>query len=313
MDHTEREMFEHSVAAVVADHDGAALDVALDELGWHDALAGDPRAAISTLFPRLGSTCRTSSSLTSVVNHALGLDTRTPVLWPSFGTWAAPGTSQRDDATVRGLLPGAAVTRGDHAVVVATTATSAVVVETADDSLRPVAGIDPSAELIEVEVRVPADTSRFAADWYAAVRLAQLAVGHELIGVSRTMLDSARIHALERVQFSKPIASFQAIRHRLAEALVAVEGAEALLDAAWDDRSHRTAAMAKATAGRASRSVGRHAQQVLAGIGFTTEHPLHRLVRRSYLLDGLFGSAARLTAEGGRAVLVDGVPPLRPL
>lgn len=58
---------------------------------------------------------------------------------------------------------------------------------------------------------------------------ARIAVGWWLVGSARGMLSLARQHALDRVQFSRPIAGFQAIRHRLAETLVAIEGAEATL------------------------------------------------------------------------------------
>ena len=57
------------------------------------------------------------------------------------------------------------------------------------------------------------------------------ALGWWLVGTSRAMLSLARRHALDRVQFGRPVASFQAIRHRLAETLVAIEGAEATLSA----------------------------------------------------------------------------------
>ena len=50
-----------------------ALDAALDELGWHDALADDPRAAVSLLFELQGATGATSSALGRVLAHALGL------------------------------------------------------------------------------------------------------------------------------------------------------------------------------------------------------------------------------------------------
>ena len=113
------------------------------------------------------------------------------------------------------------------------------------------------------------------------------------------MLELARTHALERVQFGRPIATFQAVRHRLAESLVALEAAAALLDAAWEDPSPVTAGMAKAFAGRSARTVARHCQQVLAGIGFTTEHPLHLSVRRTIVLDQLLGAGSVLTAAAG--------------
>src|ERR1700742_4862214 len=67
---------------------------------------------------------------------------------------------------------------------------------------------------------------------HAAIAAGRQALGWWLVGSSRAMLSLARQHALDRVQFGRRIASFQAVRHRLAEALVAIEGAEATLDAA---------------------------------------------------------------------------------
>jgi alkylation response protein AidB-like acyl-CoA dehydrogenase len=117
------------------------------------------------------------------------------------------------------------------------------------------------------------------------------------------MLALARAHALERVQFGRPVARFQAVRHRLAEALVAVAALDAVLDAAADEPSVTTAALAKAVAGRTARIVAAHAQQVLAGIGFTTDHAFHRYVKRTMVLDGLFGSAETVTRELGHGLL----------
>ena len=105
------------------------------------------------------------------------------------------------------------------------------------------------------------------------------------------MLDLACAHALERVQFGRPIARFQAVRHRLADALVAVETLEA--DARprrGTSRIRMTATLAKAIAGRTARTVATHCQQVLAGIGFTTEHPFHRFLKRTMVLEGILGS-----------------------
>ena len=72
--------------------------------------------------------------------------------------------------------------------------------------------------------------------------------------------------------------------------------------------------MAKAIAGRSSRTVARHCQQVLAGIGFTTEHPLHRYVRRVLVLDRLLGDSRSLTVALGEDLLrTRQVPALLPL
>ncbi len=140
-------------------------------------------------------------------------------------------------------------------------------------------------------------------DWAAALALGQLALGHELVGAGRAMLELARVHALERIQFGRPIGTFQAVRHRLAESLVALEAAAALLEAAWDDPSPVTAGMAKSFAGRSARTAARHCQQVLAGIGFTTEHPLHLFIRRTIVLDQLLGAGSLLTRQLGTDML----------
>ena len=146
------------------------------------------------------------------------------------------------------------------------------------------------------------------------MQLAQLALAHELVGVSRRALAMAGEHALERIQFDQPIAKFQAVRHRLAETLVAIETAVAVLDAAWLDPTPVTAAMAKASAGRGARVAAKHCQQVLAGIGFTTEHDLHRYLRRIWMLDQLFGSSALLTKTlGEQLIATRTLPPLLPL
>lgn len=133
----------------------------------------------------------------------------------------------------------------------------------------------------------------------AALAAGRAAIGWWLVGTSRAMLALARQHALDRTQFGKPIASFQAIRHRLAETLVAVEGAEATLCAAGDAPDDLAWLLAKAAAGQAASTAAKHCQQVLGGIGFTAEHALHHHVKRSMILDALLGSSRELTREAG--------------
>jgi len=135
------------------------------------------------------------------------------------------------------------------------------------------------------------------------------AVGWWLVGASRAMLTLARQHALDRTQFGRPIASFQAIRHRLAETLVAIEGAEATLIAAANEPDDLNCALAKAAAGQAALTAARHCQQVLGGIGFTAEHGLQRHVKRALVLDGLLGSSRELTREAGAALRDRGFAP----
>ena len=123
------------------------------------------------------------------------------------------------------------------------------------------------------------------------------------------MLALARQHALDRVQFGRPIAGFQAVRHRLADTLVAIEGAEATLKLPGADNPDLTALLAKAAAGKAALTAAKHCQQVLAGIGFTAEHDLHRHVERVLVLDGLLGSSRELTKKAGAGLRARGSAP----
>lgn len=138
---------------------------------------------------------------------------------------------------------------------------------------------------------------------------ARRAVGWWLVGSARAMLTLARQHALDRVQFGRPISGFQAVRHRLAETLVAIEGAEATLNLPGADDPDLTALLAKAAAGKAALTAAKHCQQVLGGIGFTAEHDLHHHVERALVLDGLLGSSRELTKKAGAGLRARGSAP----
>jgi hypothetical protein len=309
MDGEDRRLFERSLQQITARYSGDDLDEALDQLGWNDALATDPRSAISILFQCQGAANATSSALGHVLAHALGAPSGpgTGMVLPPIGRWDPPGTIDGRDLVVRGLGH-SSLSRLQSVVVVLSTGERSAGVDMPASSLvlRPVDGIDPDLSLLEVSGRwVSAGRASevLAGDWSTALALGRLAVAHELVGASRTMLDLACEHARSRIQFGRPIGSFQAIRHRLAETLVGIEMAEAMLDSAWMDREPGTAAMAKAVAGRQARTAARHCQQVLAGMGFTTEHPLHHYIRRTLVLDGLLGSAPNLTTALGTEVV----------
>jgi alkylation response protein AidB-like acyl-CoA dehydrogenase len=67
--------------------------------------------------------------------------------------------------------------------------------------------------------------------------------------------------------------------------------------------------MATILAGTAARLAAKQCQQVMGGMGFTWEHPLHRYVRRALALDALYGSASELTAQVGARLAADGHVP----
>jgi alkylation response protein AidB-like acyl-CoA dehydrogenase len=222
--------------------------------------------------------------------------------------WNPPGSIEGDKLGAEGLATGRAATAREIVIVCGTASELWIVLASAATArVQPVRGTDPNAGLQTVRVHEEFfDATRLdPAAWQSAVALGRRAVAHQIEGACRTMLDLARTHAMERVQFGRPIARFQAVRHRLADALVAVESLEAALTAAREEPNSDTAALAKAIAGRTAHTVARHCQQVLAGIGFTTEHAFHRFLKRVLALEGIFGSADAIVLDVGRRLLAE--------
>ena len=141
----------------------------------------------------------------------------------------------------------------------------------------------------------------------------------DMLGSASRALDLAVEHAKDRVQFGRPIGSFQAVKHRCADMLVDVEGMRSTVYwAAWcigagDPEASIAASTAKTWCSDASKRVMSSALQVHGGIGFTWEHDLHFFMKRAQLDQLAFGDAsshrARLTAllrprvEAGESVV----------
>jgi alkylation response protein AidB-like acyl-CoA dehydrogenase len=127
---------------------------------------------------------------------------------------------------------------------------------------------------------------------------AAMGVGAVLVGVADRLLAMAAHYAKERVQFGKPIGSFQAVKHHLADALVRVEFARPVVyRAAWslsegDPQARLHASMAKAMASEAATVAARTALQVHGAIGYTWEHDLHLWMKRAWALAAAWGDAA---------------------
>jgi hypothetical protein len=319
MDEAERALFTDTIRQLTVQQSGDELDAALDSLGWSEALAVDGPIAVTALFEAVGEANATSSALDKVLCSTLSppeSDT-VAVALPPIRRCDAPARVDGSQLTVKGLGT-RALRRHDTVVVVASEQSghASFLVPTSALKLESARGLDPELELVEVTgtLKRGALAGGAVVDWSAAVAAGQLALGHELVGAARTMLELARVHALERMQFGRPIASFQAVRHRLAESLVAIEAASALLAAAWDEQDPTVTAMAKAVAGRSARTVARHSQQVLAGIGFTTEHTFHHYLRRVVVLDQLLGANSDLTRRlGDDALATASLPATFPL
>jgi alkylation response protein AidB-like acyl-CoA dehydrogenase len=186
----------------------------------------------------------------------------------------------------------------DVAVVITTDGVYAVDLRTAGNP-EPLAAMDRTRELGFLAFdgtparRVGgADAAALALD-----RAATLASA-EMLGAADQVLSMSVGYAKDRVQFGKPIGSFQAVKHMLADALVDVEGMRSTVYyAAWcaaaDDPDRSLAAsMAKAWCSDASRRVMGTGLQVHGGIGFTWEHDMHLYVKRAQLDQVSFGDAS---------------------
>jgi alkylation response protein AidB-like acyl-CoA dehydrogenase len=123
-------------------------------------------------------------------------------------------------------------------------------------------------------------------------------VSAEMLGAADHVLSMSVHYAKDRVQFGKPIGSFQAVKHMLADALVDVEGMRSTAYyAAWctaadDGERSLAASMAKAWCSDASRRVMGTGLQVHGGIGFTWEHDMHLYVKRAQLDQVSYGDAS---------------------
>ena len=308
MQAVERGLLAATVADALAAAAPGAADRALGNLGWAEMLAAEPDDAVAIVFTALGRTNHASTAIDDVMVQALGFELRpdVAVVLPSFGTWQPPGRIQTEWCQATGLATARATTASELLVICdARLDACAVTLPRGDAEIRPVAGVDPDAGIqrVRAEQRVAMETRFDATVWDQAVAWGQRAVAHEIAGATRAMLDLAATHAMDRVQFGRPVAAFQAVRHRLADALVAIEALEATLSAAADEPGDLTAALAKATAGRTARTVAQHCQQVLAGVGFTTDHPFHRHLKRTMVLEGMFGSTDAIAVDLGRRLL----------
>ncbi len=328
MEAADRALLSSTVDAAVANAaaPGAApvsVDDALDDLGWREMLAAEPRDAIEIVFRALGAHNATATALDDVLASTLGHEPGpdVAVVLPPFGSSAPPGHIDGDRMHAAGLATRRAST-ADRLLVVSADGSSlqiaSVVASNAaisDVAVSTIGGIDPAGQWCSVRVDASTDIPALAtspldgATWESAIAAGRRALAHQTVGAARGMLDLARAHAIDRVQFGRPVAGFQAVRHRLADALVAIEALEACLDAAWDEMGSETAALAKAVAGKTGGTVATHCQQVLAGVGFTTDHPFHRFLKRTMMLDGLLGSADEIVLQLGRALLADRTVP----
>ncbi|HRW36861.1 MAG: acyl-CoA/acyl-ACP dehydrogenase [Acidimicrobiales bacterium] len=299
---------------VAAEHGGLGagfveVGIVVEELGR--VVAPGPFLATVTQFAAAVAACGSSFRLADV---ALGQVTGTLALaergrWEPAAIactaeadgarWRLRGTKSHvvDGATAEELV---VVARGSAGLGVfavpgaSVSASSPVVV----DPTLPAVAVELDDVLVEGE-RVLLEPGDPAVDAAVARMLdeATAALALSTVATCRAIFEVTLQYAKDRHQFGKPIGSFQAIKHRLADCYLAVERATALayfaaLTVADDDpRRPLAVAMAKSAAGECASLLTRDGLQLHGGIGFTWEHDLHLLLKRAVAGELLFGSA----------------------
>ena len=181
-------------------------------------------------------------------------------------------------------------------------------------TVTPETSVDRSRELGRIQFEASAQyRMREDVDITALFELsserASLATAAQLIGVSRRMLDMTVQYAKDREQFGKPIGAQQAVKHRLANALIEQEFARPLVyRAGWSmatnaDDAEVCVSLAKIYAGEAAKFVAKEALQIHGAIGYTIECDLHMWMKRAWALSAAHGDAAYHRERVGRHIL----------
>ncbi|AZM88713.1 MULTISPECIES: acyl-CoA dehydrogenase family protein [Streptomyces] len=163
----------------------------------------------------------------------------------------------------------------------------------------PLSSTDPARRLY----RPPADGELLAAGPEVAaaagtaLRWARLLTAAQCLGVGEALLARTVEYAKQRTQFGTPIGGFQAVKHRLADTLLALEFARPLLWAAALSLSPRDVAAAKLTAGEAAYAAALTALQLHGAVGYTEELDLSLWLRKARPLRDAWGTPSRCRAE----------------
>ena len=177
-----------------------------------------------------------------------------------------------------------------------------------DASLRQIETIDAARPIFLITGGLESGTA-LEADIDLATSRACLGAAAQLVGLAARCIEMAADYAKERHQFGKPIGSFQAVKHKLADALLYLEFAGPVVyRAAWslsrgDETIERDVSEAKAMAGDAASGAAKAALQTLGAIGYTQEHDLHIWMKRIWALNAAWGNPDEHRARVASAVL----------
>ena len=304
----ERQLLAETVAALVAKHaDPGAVRAAMesdrgyDESLWQ-LLCEQVGAAALVIPEELGGAGGELADAAVVLRELGRVLVPSPLLGTTLAELALLAAADPDADTLEGLAQGRSigalvldadyVVNGDVADVVVA-ATDGRLSRCTRFSAQSVATMDPTRRLARVRAEEAEDIGADPgiAD-FAAILLAA-----EQIGAAERCLELTVEYTKNRVQFGRPIGSFQALKHRMADLYVAVSAALAVVSDACDDPTPTNAATARLAASEALCAVAAEGIQLHGGIAITWEHDMHLYFKRAHGSAQLFGSPREMLRQ----------------
>ncbi|HKV19983.1 MAG TPA: acyl-CoA dehydrogenase family protein [Mycobacterium sp.] len=289
----EREFLRETVAALVDKHASPAAvrktiesESDYDESLWK-LLCEQVGAAALVVPEELGGAGGELADAAVVLEELARTLAPTPLLGTTLAELALLSVDEPDTDTIENLAEGVAIgTVVFDPGFVLNGAIADVVVATDGDTLSrwstvtatPVDTMDPTRPLARVE---PSETTDIGADPGIADTAAIL-MAAEQVGAATRCLELTVEYAKDRVQFGRPIGSFQALKHRMADLYVAVQSARAVVDEAVAAPSPTAAALARFSACEAFSKVAAEAVQIHGGIAITWEHDIQLYFKRAH-------------------------------
>ncbi len=298
----ERELLRETVRGLAAKHAGpeAVREAMASERGYDESLwkllCGQVGAAALVVPEELGGAGGELADAAAVLSELGRGLVPTPLLGTTLAELALLAADDVDADTIGALAEGTAigavvfdadyVVNGDIADVVVEVDDGRLIRWTTFTSER-VNTMDPTRRLARV---TPQDSAAVGTDPGIADTAAIL-VAAEQIGAAERCLELTVDYTKQRVQFGRPIGSFQALKHRMADLYVAVSAARAVVDDAVADPTSTTAALARVAATEAFDAVAAEAIQMHGGIAITWEHDIQLYFKRAHGSGQLLGPA----------------------
>jgi alkylation response protein AidB-like acyl-CoA dehydrogenase len=307
----ERELLRDTVAALVAKHaNPAAVRTAIEsERGYDESLwqlLCEQVGAAALVIPEdLGGAGGELGDAATVLQELGRGLVPSPLLGTTLAELALLAAPEPDAETLEALAAGSSigalvldadyVVNGDIADVVVAAADGELSRWTRF-SAQPMTTMDPTRRLARVQPEDTSETTALGPDPGLA-DIAAILLAAEQIGAAERCLDLTVEYAKSRVQFGRPIGSFQALKHRMADLYVAIAAARSVVSDACDDPTPINAATARLAATEALCTVTSEGIQLHGGIAITWEHDMHLYFKRAHGSAQLLGSPRDLLRQ----------------